>query len=97
MRPINEWDEDYILNLLLGEHDWVEFKESRKLDFSLQGINQAVVLNELSKQISAFANSGGGAIVYGIEDARLGAFRKVDNEGGVSLNLKNDTKNGLMM
>lgn len=95
MKPYYEWDEDYILNLPPGEHDWVEFKDARSLDFSLPGGNEDRSLDVLSKQISAFANSGGGAIVYGIKNTRPGAAREVDDAGGVMLNLKNGVKEWL--
>jgi Putative DNA-binding domain len=95
MKQVVDWDEDYVLNLPQGEHDWLEFKSSRLLDFSLPAVNQNTVLDELSKQISAFANSGGGTIVYGIQDTPIGTPRSVDADGGVSLNLKNGTKEWL--
>jgi hypothetical protein len=91
-----EWDEDYVLNLPPGEHDWVEFKEATALDFTLPRGDMNKARDELSKQLSAFANSGGGAIVYGIADAPAGGgSRVVDAHGGVSLNLKNGTKEWL--
>jgi hypothetical protein len=95
MKQALDWDEDYILNLPQGEHDWLEFKSSKLLDFSLAGVNQNNVLDELSKQLSAFANSGGGTIVYGIQDTPIGTLRTIDADGGVSLNLKNGTKEWL--
>lgn len=95
MKQVLEWDEDYVLNLPPGEHDWVEFKESRLLDFTLPDVNQNEVLNELSKQVSAFANSGGGTIVYGINDPPIGTPRTIDDFGGISLNLKNGAKEWL--
>lgn len=49
MKPIDEWDENYILNLPPGEHDWVEFKGSKSLDFNLPGVKIDDVINELSK------------------------------------------------
>ncbi len=87
MKPIDEWDEEYVLNLPPGEHDWVEFKGARSLDFSIPNVKIDNVIDELSKQLSAFANSGGGTIVYGIKDSPS-IPREIDN-GGVSLNLKN--------
>lgn len=95
MKEVLDWDEDYILNLPQGEHDWLEFKSSRLLDFSLPGVDTNAVLAELSKQVSAFANSGGGTIIYGIEDTPIGTPRTIDVDGGVSLGLKNGTKEWL--
>jgi len=95
MKPYDDWDEDYILNLLPGEHDWIEYKDARSIDFALPGGNESRGLDELSKQISAFANSGGGAIVYGIKNTRPGSAREVDDAGGVTLNLKNGVKEWL--
>jgi hypothetical protein len=95
MTEVRIWDEDYILNIPTGEHDWVEFKDARKLDLNLPGVNNSDVRNELSKQISAFANTGGGTIVYGVADAPAGASRMVDKNGGVSLSIKGGTKEWL--
>lgn len=94
MKPTADWDEAYILNLPPGEHDWVEFKGTPLLDFGLPGIDQSKIVNELSKQISAFANSGGGNIVYGVRDADAATGRLVD-AGGVSLTIKKNTKEWL--
>lgn len=95
MREVREWDENYILNIPTGEHDWVEFKEARSLDLSLPNVKESDVRNKLSEQISAFANTGGGTIVYGIADAAPGATRMVDSNGGVSLSIKGGTKEWL--
>ena len=95
MKNVEDWDLDYILNLPEGEHDWVEFKSSRSLDFTAPGGDQSKALNELSKQISAFANSGGGSIVYGIEDQAAGQPRAVDATGGVPANFRKGTKEWL--
>lgn len=95
MSEVREWDEDYILGISPGEHNWVEFKDARKLDLNLPGVNVSDVRNELSKQISAFANTGGGTIVYGVADAPAGGSRMVDPNGGVSLSIKSGTKEWL--
>lgn len=87
MKNSLDWDESYILNLPPGEHDWLEFKGSTALDFTLPRGDENKALEELSKQLSAFANSGGGTLVYGIKDAPSGHTRHVD-EGGVNLALK---------
>jgi hypothetical protein len=87
MKKTVDWDEIYMLNLPPGEHDWVEFKGTASLDFTLPKGDENKALEELSKQLSAFANSGGGTLVYGIKDAPSGQVREVDR-GGVNLALK---------
>ncbi len=95
MKPASEWDENYLLNLPSGESDRIEFKDSRKLDYTSPGVKKDAVLNELSKQISAFANSGGGILVFGIENPQPGMQLRVDATGGVPLNLGNGTREWL--
>lgn len=67
-RPIENWNEDDLLALPRGENDTFERKGSRLLDLTIAGVNQDDVLNELGKQLSAFANTGGGRIFYGVTD-----------------------------
>jgi len=86
MKPTVEWDEEYIINLPPGEYDWVEFKGAKSLDFNLPNVNTNKVIDQLSKQISAFSNSGGGTLVYGVKDTSV-LPREIDN-GGVSLKLR---------
>ena len=59
-KPIEQWDENDILGLPPGENDTFERKGSMLLDLSIPGVNENDVLNELAKQVSAFANTGGG-------------------------------------
>lgn len=87
MKPIADWDENYIIGLPRGEFDWIEFKGRRALDFSISGVDENKVIDELSKQLSAFANSGGGTLVYGFTDPKDLSSRTVE-EGGVSLKLR---------
>lgn len=87
MKPHSEWDEAYVLNLPPGEFDWVEFKGARALDLTLSGVKEANVREELSRQLSAFSNSGGGALVYGIANPAAGSPLVVDG-GGISLQCK---------
>jgi hypothetical protein len=95
MKPVQDWDEEYIINRIPpGEHDWVEFKGRRGLDLSVPNIRESDVLKGLAVQLSAFANTGGGTIVYGIKDAPAGKPREVD-DGGVDLNFKGSTKEWL--
>ncbi len=86
MKPVAEWDEAYIMNLPPGEHDWLEFKNSNLLDLTMPKVVQDDVLNELAKQVSAFANSGGGTIVYGVEDKT-----KAISNGGIPFRIKGRT------
>ncbi|HZW93760.1 MAG TPA: ATP-binding protein [Candidatus Eremiobacteraceae bacterium] len=67
-KPIETWDEDDVLALPRGENDTFERKGSRLLDLTIPGVTQDDVLNELGKQLSAFANTGGGRIYYGVAD-----------------------------
>jgi hypothetical protein len=57
------------------------------MDFTIPGVKECDVRNELSKQLSAFSNSGGGTLVYGVADPLPEQPLKVDN-GGVSLKCK---------
>jgi hypothetical protein len=59
-KPIEAWDEDDVLALPRGENDTFERIGSRLLDFTIAGVTQ--------DQLSAFANTGGGRIFYGVGD-----------------------------
>ena len=52
------------------------------LDLTVGGVTYDKVADELAKQLSAFANTGGGKIIYGLKDDGT-----VDN-GGVSTKIK---------
>jgi hypothetical protein len=67
-KPASEWTEDDVLALPAGESDAFERKGARKLDLTLGGVREGEVLDELAKQLSAFANSRGGRIIYGVAD-----------------------------
>jgi predicted HTH transcriptional regulator len=95
MKPVREWDESYVLNLPPGEHDWVEFKAAPLLDLKLSGVKEGEIRKQLSKHVSAFANSGGGTIVFGVEDKPIDGMRHLGINGGVSLSVKNGTKEWL--
>jgi hypothetical protein len=55
------WTETEIASLPLGEHDYLERKSGRLID-------QEDFRGKMAKALSAFANSGGGHIVFGVED-----------------------------
>ena len=80
-KPVSEWDEAYILSLP-KESDEFERKGSKLLDLTVTGVTSDKVADELAKQLSAFANSGGGKIIYGLKDD--GAV----DLGGVSTKIK---------
>jgi predicted HTH transcriptional regulator len=66
MRPIKEWDEGYLNEQFvrgnIQESQSLDYKDSRAL------CKQSADKTELCKDVSAFANSGGGMIIYGIRE-----------------------------
>jgi hypothetical protein len=62
----NTWTEDDVLSLPPGENDTFERKGASLLDLTLSNVKEDAVRDELAKQLSAFANTGGGQIIYGI-------------------------------
>jgi hypothetical protein len=81
-KPTADWNEDDILALPAGENDFFERKGARLLDLTIPKVREDDVRDELAKQLSAFADTGGGRIIYGVNDAGT-----VDN-GGVARVLK---------
>jgi hypothetical protein len=81
-----DWDENYVFNLPIGEFDWLEVKGRRALDLTIQSVNERDVRQNLSRALSAFANSGGGIIVFGLSDPTT---RWTVDDGGVDLHVKN--------
>lgn len=59
-----QWTEADLLALPAGEHDWFERKAGALYDPK----NQSGIRGALAKATSAFANTGGGSLVLGIED-----------------------------
>ncbi len=59
-----QWTEADVLALPAGEHDWLERKAGTLYDLKDLGHLRGV----LAKASSAFANTGGGSIVLGVED-----------------------------
>lgn len=60
-KPISDWEEDDALALPPGENDRFERKGTQLLDLTIPNVKVDAVLNELAKQLSAFANMGGGS------------------------------------
>lgn len=74
-----EWNENRLMIIDSDEHDFQEFKSSPYLQTE-NGIS-SLFTESMSKQVSAFANGGGGRILIGIND-----YGKID--GGVRTDLK---------
>jgi hypothetical protein len=87
VREPRDWDEEYLIGLAPGEFDWLEAKGRRGLDLTLANVHEAAVKENLSRAVSAFANSGGGALVLGIISSPTGS-RDID-DGGINLLIKN--------
>ncbi|MGY8627068.1 AlbA family DNA-binding domain-containing protein [Chromobacterium violaceum] len=85
MKNVQDWVGADILSLPSGEFDWLEGKGVRSIDISNPTIKIDQVKNLLSKAISAFANSGGGYLILGVQDP--GGGWRVD-DGGVPTCLK---------
>jgi hypothetical protein len=65
MKPVSDWDEAYLLELIaVGE------QESLTLDYkhSASLAKDNGKKNDLSKDVSSFANSAGGVLVYGMKE-----------------------------
>ena len=63
MKAVLKWDEDVIKDLIKNQREeslHFEYKRSTAL------VNNERNKNELSKDVSAFANSDGGTIIYGV-------------------------------
>lgn len=89
MKSPSEWDEDCVLNLPAHESDTFERKGAQLLD--CQPKDDDKLWDKLAKQLSAFANSKGGQIIFGV--ANDGAV----DRGGVTRTVRGQRsiKNGL--
>ena len=75
-KDISLWQEDDILALPTGEHDWLEFKASAWFDPKKE--DRFV---DASKYFSAWANYDGGYFVIGVKNPKVGDSIEID--GGV--------------
>jgi predicted HTH transcriptional regulator len=66
LKPIHQWDEDYVVSLPGDEFDWLEYKQSEKF----ADPNWS---HDMSKYVSAWANYDGGYMVYGVKNPQSGA------------------------
>lgn len=92
MKPAREWDEAYALSLPVGEFDWVEIKSRRGLDLTLPAVKEGEVLENMAKAVSAFANSGGGQLVYGLKNPSSSTGKLTVDDGGISTIVKGKTE-----
>ena len=87
LKDVSQWDLAYVRGLPVGEFDWLDFKDSRWLDFTPK------CLDKLSEYVSAFANYDGGYLVIGIKDPIPGHALQTDD--GVPIDSKRDLKSWL--
>ena len=66
--PGEPWTEDRLSNLIPYEHEAQEFKGSGFIYVKATGQLRPDFLDNLSKQVSAFCNAGGGRLFLGIDD-----------------------------
>lgn len=88
MKPVSEWTEEDVLSLPYGEFDWLEAKGRRAIDLTLPNVREADILENLAKEVSAFANSGGGQLVLGLENPSSETNNWRVDDGGVSISVK---------
>ena len=81
LKDVSLWNEDDVAKLPSEEFDWLEFKDSRKLT----GPNWE---DDLSKNISAWANYEGGYLIFGVANPEPG--QQIEIDGGVPLDYKPD-------
>jgi hypothetical protein len=91
MKPVSEWNEEYLLSLPLGEFDWFEAKGRGALDLTLPSVKEDHVLEILAKEISAFANSGGGQLVFGLVNPSNATDKWTVDDGGIATSVKGKT------
>lgn len=85
MKAVRDWSIADISTLPIGEFDWLEIKGRKGLDLSLPRAEEHRIRATLSKALSAFANSGGGQLVYGLENPET--LWQVD-DGGIALDMR---------
>lgn len=91
MKEVRDWKEQDVLNLPPGEFDWFEAKGRRGLDLTLASVDEHKVREILSTAVSAFANSGGGTLCFGL--TTVGNHWQID-DGGVSRTVKRPSTRG---
>jgi hypothetical protein len=82
MKPAQQWDEHDMLSLSCGECDWFEAKGRAALDRTIPSVRESDVLAVVSKAVSAFANSGGGILVYGVSHPSSSSGHWTVDDGG---------------
>lgn len=86
--PSEPWTEERLGNLIPYEHESQEFKSTGFVFTTTTATIRSDFLDNLSKQVSAFCNAGGGCLFLGIDD-----HAQID--GGVPVDLRNGTREWL--
>jgi hypothetical protein len=81
LKPVQEWNLDYVRQLQASESEWLDFKQSKWLTPD-EGFS-----NRLSTYISAFANYSGGYLVIGCIDPKPDQL--IEPDEGVDFSMKN--------
>lgn len=71
LKPVAMWSEEKLNQYItdkVEENSHLDYKASGSLDLSGGAKAQATKKNEIAKDVSAFANSDGGTIIYGIAE-----------------------------
>jgi hypothetical protein len=95
MKSVSDWNEKIVLGLPLGEFDWFEAKGRKALDLTLPQVEEHHVRQTLSVALSAFANTGGGQLIYGLKNPQVADGKWLADDGGVSTSVKGDTREWL--
>lgn len=87
LKPLEEWELDYVLNLSPEECEWLDFKGSEWLR------PDGAFSQKVSPYLSAWSNYDGGYLIIGIAASSVGS--PIELDAGVDLTLKGGVKDWL--
>lgn len=96
MKPLIEWDEEYLLEICNDEYSNIEIKNRTLGDPTINNVKNNMK-KSLGKEISAFANYDGGYLILGIKDMkeRKNETDIIDDGGIVTFKGRQSTKDWL--